>query len=66
MLQEIRIQEAFGLLLKYRSVKRTAYELGYYNAAHLCRHFRAVNGYSPGDYLKKNPTPETNFRKTED
>jgi AraC-like DNA-binding protein len=54
----LRLMRAVRLLRKGDAVKVVAIEVGFKHVSSFCRHFKAIYGLRPGQFLKKCRRPE--------
>lgn len=54
----VRVRAAQGLLREGVAPAIAAIEVGFWDQSHLCRHFRAVSGMTPGQFIAGLTTPE--------
>jgi AraC-like DNA-binding protein len=53
----IRVRFAKTLLAKGVSISQAAVEVGFFDQAHLTRHFKRIFGVTPGQYLDRESSP---------
>ncbi len=57
---QVRVRAAQSLLRHGVRPAIVAIEVGFFDQSHLCRHFRAVCGMTPGQYLTNSEQTEAN------